>query len=82
MASAAVQPPDEAAAEQVEAQCMIYAQEMGHIGKAMAGAVQGCVTQERPDLAFWETCRIRGRAQGDKGALLQGFVTDCLHSSP
>ena len=81
-ASAAIPPPNEAAAEQVEAQCMIYAQELGTTGKALASSVQGCVAQERPDLAVWESCRSRGRAEGDKGALLQEFVTNCLHSSP
>lgn len=80
--SAAIQPPDDASAEQVESQCTIYAQELGQTGKALQGSVQTCVTQERPDLAAWETCRGRGRQQGDKGAILQSFVTECLHGSP
>ena len=48
---AAVEPPDEAEVEPVEAQSMNYGQDVGQNGKAFASSVRSCLARERPDLA-------------------------------
>lgn len=74
-------PPNEAAAETVENSCMIVAKEKNLTGKALQSSISACIAQERPDLAYWESCRASGRKKHLKGEILQSFTRMCLNSS-
>ncbi len=76
--SSALTPPNEASAERAESVCEITAKEFSLKGKALEKSVQACMATDSPNLAYWETCRTKGRHQSLRHRKLRDFVAFCM----